>query len=1141
MKHSPKLFAIPLLICSAEAAVASSPTPTATMPESYSEFFPSLSHMPTHPSMLLPGDGSISLTDVAKPRKLPRLLNASGTRPEIESDIFGYLYYFSDQNLNQGMYRIDPSKGASFMWTDAYTDQFVTMTGGWLRNGRLCGLNSLKSIFGTLAYGQIELDLQTGEVFSWRQLRFGDDLSNVYMTTAYRDLDDHVYGYSYSEDGYGYGFSSAPADNIDATKIIIEAPSSDVCKSLCYNVQDDLFYGVTLDGRFVSVDIEGKQTTIFRLDLADMRNSVSGIVYSPSLQAYVWNAYFTDGSSALYAIDAEKKTATLLLNCLGGENYTYFVTTAPNALPDAPASPGFVSSDFADGALSGSVAFTMPSMLLNGTEIAEGTKLGWNLLIDGNPAGEGEALAAQTVEIPTEALSTGFHTFAFSASLLGNRSVPATFMRWIGDDVPMAPKEVELSESCVKWNAVSEGCHAEFEGYLNPEAISYKVSLNGEFVGETSTTEMEITLPSGLPYSVYQAEVKAVFHSFESEPGVSNPIAFGDPLTLNPSIHFRPEEEEFALFKTFDLDGRTDEAGNTRNWHFSTTMGFPSFASGADGDDLLIFPPIEFDDASHSYAFEMEAGLIHDRDNTGTIEVLFGDSPTPEAMTRVIIPPTQLFYMRGIVMKEYFAVPSPGVYYIGIRTHTNEVAFHVSDIDIARSDKEADLPVSVSDLEAVAGANGALSATVSFTMPTLNAAGSEIDPSRELTATVVSRNFIPGSQEPPVVTETKTVTGKPGSRQSLEIATVQNYNTIGVACSFNGNPGAEASVNIYTGLVPPYTVNDFTVRASADNMSALISWTPPTEGEEEGEIGDSFFYTVWYYDDGWQFLDGIGYDVCETEVNVPADSDQQYYILGVMAMNAAGQSDHIASRTVVLGPPYQLPMMETLPDGMPVYEPIMTQRPSKEYDSTFWMVDDPAEIHPMFACPDGLAFVGYIGYEGINEAMGRVSLPKFSTIGEESCNVTLRYWDGDYAAQFMMLANIFDADEPLSVGSFAKTGKGWTEHTLELPEDVMDRGWVELLLDAKFTSTYDFAMFSGYSIYSTTGVKLADASGEEAIFTSCHMIHIAGYRGDAVSVYDMNGIKVAGVASAGDIEGFVVSPGVYVVNAGQSSTKVIVK
>ena len=251
----------------------------------------------------------------------------------------------------------------------------------------------------------------------------------------------------------------------------------------------------------------------------------------------------------------------------------------------------------------------------------------------------------------------------------------------------------------------------------------------------------------------------------------------------------------------------------------------------------------------------MEIGLVHDSDTRGTYEVCIGTEPTAEAMTRVIIPESHCLHMLGDILEEFFAVPEAGVYYIGIHAVTKTVSFHVSDIDITLSDRDADVPTGVTELQATAGADGALTATVSFKMPLTTADGRMLDAATVITATVASESTVPGKPDQNVPVASKQVTGTPGSLQTVEIETAQNYNNISVTCTVDGRIGKAETVLIYTGLVRPYIVNDFAASLSEDNLTVNLSWTPPTEGEEEGAVGTSFYYEVYYYDSVWKYLD----------------------------------------------------------------------------------------------------------------------------------------------------------------------------------------------------------------------------------------------------------------------------------------------
>lgn len=1145
MRLLTKSLLLPLLLGGANTAATAQLTAAAgqgmQMPESYRSFFPSATdtRCPAIAGNTVGlADGTMSQQSVPLPR-LSAIPMPEEAYSASSSNIFGYLYYFQGTELNQGYYRITPSTGATYMWTDEYTIGGMSMTAGWLRDGKLCGLNNMKFMGSIFAYGQIELDPATGALLNFHQLRFtGEDLQNQYLSVAYRELDGRVYGYGFNPSGRGYGFNSADANDIDTSEMIVEVGVENVCTSLCYNLQDDKFYGVNTQGQFVSVETDGTQQVLFNLNIQDLSTTITGITYSPKDGKYIWNAYLADGTSAIYSIDAEAKTATKLHDCPYGEEYIFMVCADDNVNASAPAKPVLDGNTFEGASLSGTATFTMPASTSDGQTLSG--QLGWRFYVDGEEVQTGTAAAGSKATVNIADVTNGMHTFAFRAGNDAGYSVPVTFSRWVGNDYPVAPENITLTETSLTWSPVTQGTHG---GFVDAAAINYTVYLNGEEVGQTTQTSMSITIPQGKPFTSYTAHVVARAAGKDSEPGTSNYITYGEALEINPKIYFRPEEEEFMLFEAIDLDGKTTSDGQIRNWQFSTYMGFPSFMSGADGEDLLIFPPMNFTRTDISYQFSMEAGLRLDIDGTGTIEVWIGKEPTLEGMTQRIMAPYAPQYMRGDLLSEHFAVSEPGTYYIGILTKTRQVGIHISELTVEETDRPADVPLSVTGLTATPAAAGALSATVAFTMPTKTANGNTIDAGTEITATVISRSYVLNHPEQGEVTATKTVTGTPGQQMSVEIETIQNKNTIGVSCSIDGRTGTEVTTDVYTGVVKPYIVQNLKAEISEDNMTAKLTWTPPVESDDEagdGPIGENFFYTMWFYADGWQKLDDIGWDVLEAEVSLEEGAPQNYYMLGVMALNAAGQSTHISSLTVVVGTPYTLPMTETLPNGDTTYWPVMIQRPADNYNGTYWTVDDPATASPLFANESGLAYIGYIGEDGVESAMSRLSLPKFSTVGIEDITVSLTYWGGPFEARMSLLANTYGAAAPEAIGEFP-VGDGWITNSITLPQSLQGHKWVELLLDSEFADNQRFAMFSSYSITGVSGVEGIDASGRGRIYTTPGMLHVAGFATQPLTVADISGRTVVSVASLEDIAGYALRPGVYIVRAGSTVRKVVVR
>ena len=90
--------------------------------------------------------------------------------------------------------------------------------------------------------------------------------------------------------------------------------------------------------------------------------------------------------------------------------------------------------------------------------------------------------------------------------------------------------------------------------YLDLEAMSYCVYINGELVGDTKETVLAIELPSDKPLSLYTASVKAVCHGMESEmSGESNVVSAGEPMQL--PVYLEATYEDFLMMRQYDENG----------------------------------------------------------------------------------------------------------------------------------------------------------------------------------------------------------------------------------------------------------------------------------------------------------------------------------------------------------------------------------------------------------------------------------------------------------------------------------------------------------------------------------------------------------------------------------------------------------
>lgn len=1066
--------------------------------------------------------------------KVPKLVNAT---PEA---MYGFLANTNVPDLKHAMYKLDLDGNAEFLWQDELTEWGWTIYTGWLRDGDFWGLSGVKLDGRFMGYALMQFDLKDGKIISVDYLDLEEEgKQSVFVSSAYSQLDDMVYGYGYNEEGDGMTFAKAPATDFHNVTIIKDVNIEEVCASMTYDSLTDTMYGVTTTGRFVSIDKNGNQTVLYTITKgigAVDPGIASGMGWNPALGTCVYNAFYYDGYTGLVSLDPNAKSPVSIYEDNDARIYSVLFSTEANAQPQAPEKATFKSISFIADSLDGSIEWALPSKCLDGSSIA-GT-LTYDYFVDGVKAGSGSGKAGATVSTAYNGnVSNGQHTFSIVcyAPTSKEQGEPAVYRCWIGADAPNAPGNPKLTETLVSWETPVGSIH---NGYVNTSEITYTVYLNGKKIGTTQDTSLSYTLPANEPFTSYTAEIQATYKGWSSPRAVSNYIQYGEPLKI--PVHFRPEEKELEMMTLINVDGHIYDDGTEDTWRFTTEMGFPSFASGYNGNDWLILPPMTFDNTEKAYRFEMEIGLVHDMDNTGTYEVCIGTEPTVEAMTRVIIPESRCYHMLGDILEEFFAVPEPGVYYIGIHTITHKVSFHVSDIDLKLSDRSAAVPVGVTDLVAIPGEKAALNATVSFTMPTETAAGTMLPADKELTAIVRSYATEPGYNKDRELVAEKPVKGLPGSKQQVEIETAQNYNAITVAVESEGLVGKGTETLIYTGVVRPYLVNNLKATVSEDNMSITLTWTPPTEGEEEGEIGDSFLYVIYdYISSSWTYADDAGWDVYEYTYTVDDDFPLSYLTLGVMAFNAAGLSYHVAGQSAMVGHPVPVPWTNDL-DNEVTYDNAVLVRPTEQYNDTYWVPANPAELlSPIFALPSNFAFIGYSD-QNVTNRKTRLGLPKVSTAGLNDVVMSFDYWGGKYASTIRLMAQTVELDEPIVIATLPADSNGWTTYTFTLPESLQDQGWVIFFVDADIPNDQTFAMFSGYSLSSESGVDSIFGSAP-TISGGQGTLTVTGHAGEKLIVSDLQG-KTMLMREALDAHSvFMLPAGIYIVRAGDETAKVIVR
>lgn len=956
-------------------------------------------------------------------------------------------------------------------------------------------------------YGEISsnvYDFSSGEKKNSRIITTSEEFENFPIYGAYLPEENAFYGYG-NAGWVKWDMASLTGSVIKS--YTVQEGEKNLTPSLCYDYNRDSFVGIVFDNKGAELVLVNKSTghssTLSSLPVPSAY--VGGMCYDSASGQYIWNPN-DDNTSEIVAIDATSFDVTDLctLNSIVETGCMFLPPVETPAGPDAPKSPEFTGSSFPAGAFTGKVFFRLPSTLNNGTAITG--DVNYTVTVNGNTIASGRGIAGSEICVDVDesaGLAQGYATFRITAEKGGKTSDTCKGKVWIGYDTPMSPTNVKLTPSQVTWDAVTEGVHG---GYVDPSDIYYTVSLNGEVVADfvTGTTSISgLTLSS--PLDTYQATVTATCHGLTSLPGKSNDITYGEPK--GEPYHIEPTLEEFEKCVIFNVNGDTDFSGAEQTWRFDEWSGYGNAFSCNDdwqtvSDDWIFLPPVNIKNTANLHRFTMQAWCGGGASSPDKLEVCLCKTPSPDSPDKIWIMQDLNIVHDGYQPGEYsklFNITHPGNYYIGIHNITPNgwYTVDVNNIRLDVTDLDNNSSGAVTDLCATAAENGGLNATINFRMPTTSIGG--FDLRGDLTATIVSP------------AETISVSGAPGSEQSVVIRTLQSteteQNLITVTTSADGKEGDTASIKVYTGVVVAGPPTDIRMEFDKDNMGGVLKWNAPASAlnVSEGYIGETFEYTVCrllpgYIEQVWEPIENIG-NATEYRIKLPEGTSQSVYGYGVIASNAAGcggkmilnnkyysrDERAMAGRNFVLGKLYKLPAIEEItPDNVSSntlpYGPMTFNKISGGgYFDTPVLIDNASSPLDSYSSPTGAAMLlRWWPGRGSGSARGEVALPKFSLKGKDKVAFTPNFYLPTIDnLEIGIMA--YGQDEVEIIADFSSIigaqTSGWNDMQVTLPEKYNDAQWVQIFLYPTF-KTYEHMLFflNGFKLMNMVAYDLEAVS-----------------------------------------------------------------
>lgn len=466
-----------------------------------------------------------------------------------------------------------------------------------------------------------------------------------------------------------------------------------------------------------------------------------------------------------------------------------------------------------------------------------------------------------------------------------------------GYDAPEAVSNANLTiegqNATITWTAPTKGRYDDFGSTFDASDLTYTVvRSDGKTVAENITETSVTDVLESEEIQTYYYTIYATSHGNTGFGAKTNEVSAGQYLPL-------PYENTFD--NSSSLDGWTilnlNNDGTARTWQWNFIYYFVTTGWG-QGDDWLITPAFKL---SSDKLYSMSYDLAGQGDLITTV----GQGNTAEAQDNVLEELTNVT-IDGTETKEYYFYPTEsGSYNFGLHNYSSsdEASFNVDNFSVKEA-ADATAPDRVKQLNVVPDVNGALGATLTFTLPQTAINGSNVGTLTKVTVYDMAGNEL-GS----------TTNVAAGAEVSIKVTAVQGWNSFKVVTANENGEGWPVIIKKFIGQDVPQTMQNLNIKWGEDRTKVVLTWDAPTEGVNGGYVNpEDFTYTIYKYDASNYSspYTALGEVKGETSVDITildAPEAQDQYIFAATVKNGQGESDY-AKTSIVLGEPYTLPFNE---------------------------------------------------------------------------------------------------------------------------------------------------------------------------------------------------------------------------------------
>ncbi|MCH5230603.1 MAG: choice-of-anchor J domain-containing protein [Muribaculaceae bacterium] len=783
-------------------------------------------------------------------------------------------------------------------------------------------------------------------------------------------------------------------------------------------------YLATLDP--VTGQVNRIKTTDFEIDTNWAEGRVSSMCYDEENDRLIAAVAETLGwganksyRSGLYTINPHTGETSKVMDLPGNACFAGLYVVDEAVDPTAPGEPTGLSVNLQETSIQGTVSFTMPSKTVGGSPLSGSLVAIINL--NGKETTVSDLSAGQQVTTPVLTFINGENILKVTIADSQKRGGSQSLTFWAGEDSPLAPSDVNLTidngRGLLTWKAPTGGVH---NGNFNVNNVKYRVVRQPEnkVVADALTSTNFTDSGIDTSYKIIYYTVTAYNSAGNSTPAESNRALSIGAFQIPYSEGF-DTADDFALWTVEDINGGSTWTYNNGNDEKAAEYKYDD--NKLPGDDWLISPPIHLE-AGKSYKLSYKWRVLS-KNYPESFEIFLGAKPEASSMNQLLTKKVKVTNTAYQTAEQALTVASTGSYHIGIHCFSDGYMYVLRVDDIEISEMDSKVPAAVNDLTITPAPQGVRSATVKFTVPSVDSQGNTLT---EVSSVKILRNSN-------LIHELTQV--NPG--QQVEYIdndiTTDGMMKYSVVCENSSGAGIEAVKEVYVGIDAPGAVTDLTI--SEVNNHPFMKWTAPSSG----------------VNGGWFDVNAVIYRIVRSDGTVISENcketqftdnsytsptqgqDALWYLVTPYVGDTKGA--YAQTELLLCGTPYATPMVESFANADMKYYPWIAQ--SDNAVNYSWTLDNMG-YNPQISDQNGDK--GLATFHSVGEPSGTVSYfysPKFDISNLE--NPVLNFYiyhapgDGNGSLEVVVSAGTDTFEGLQEAPAISRTSAtGWIRYSVSL-------------------------------------------------------------------------------------------------------------